>query len=65
MSRMSVDRKRAPDHDRPAGAREVDRGNDVVAAPGAIYRYWRQGKTGGRLPYLLVVGTLPGVVAGS
>jgi uncharacterized membrane protein YfcA len=38
---------------------------NVIAAPGAIYRYWRQGQTGGRLTYLLVVGTLPGVVAGS
>lgn len=38
---------------------------NVVAAPGAIYRYWRQGQTGGRLTYLLVAGTLPGVVAGS
>src|SRR5580698_2216104 len=38
---------------------------NVVAAPGAIYRYWRQGQTGGRLTYVLVIGTLPGVVAGS
>ncbi len=38
---------------------------NVVATPGAIYRYWRQGQTGGRLTRLLVAGTVPGVVAGS
>jgi uncharacterized membrane protein YfcA len=38
---------------------------NVVAAPGAIYRYWRQGQTGGCLSALLISGTLPGVVAGS
>jgi uncharacterized protein len=38
---------------------------NVIAAPGAIYRYWRQGQTGGRLTVLLIAGTLPGVVAGS
>jgi uncharacterized membrane protein YfcA len=38
---------------------------NVVATPGAIYRYWRQGQTGGRLTLLLIAGTLPGVVAGS
>jgi uncharacterized membrane protein YfcA len=38
---------------------------NVVATPGALYRYWRQGQTGGRLAALLVAGTLPGVVAGS
>jgi uncharacterized protein len=38
---------------------------NAVATPGAIYRYWRQGQTGGRLTRLLVAGTLPGVVAGS
>src|SRR5579863_9471196 len=38
---------------------------NVVATPGAIYRYWRQGQTGGRLTRLLLAGTLPGVVAGS
>ena len=38
---------------------------NVVATPGAIYRYWRQGKTGGRLAVILTAGTLPGVVAGS
>lgn len=38
---------------------------NVVATPGAIYRYWRQGQTGGRLAVVLVAGTLPGVVAGS
>jgi uncharacterized membrane protein YfcA len=38
---------------------------NVVATPGALYRYWRQGQTGGRLSAVLVAGTLPGVVAGS
>jgi uncharacterized protein len=38
---------------------------NVVATPGALYRYWRQGQTGGRLAVVLVAGTLPGVVAGS
>lgn len=38
---------------------------NVVATPGAIYRYWRQGQTGDRLARILVAGTLPGVVAGS
>jgi uncharacterized protein len=38
---------------------------NVVATPGALYRYWRQHQTGGRLTRVLVAGTLPGVVAGS
>jgi uncharacterized protein len=38
---------------------------NVVACPGAMWRYWRQGQTGGRLAGLLIAGTLPGVVAGS
>jgi uncharacterized protein len=38
---------------------------NVIATPGALYRYWRQGQTGGRLALVLVAGTLPGVVAGS
>ncbi len=38
---------------------------NVVATPGALYRYWRQGQTGGRLAAVLIAGTLPGVVAGS
>src|ERR1700722_7108503 len=38
---------------------------NVVATPGAIYRFWRQGQTGGRLTRVLVAGTLPGVVAGA
>ena len=38
---------------------------NVVATPGALYRYWRQGQTGGRLTWLLLAGTLPGVIAGS
>jgi uncharacterized membrane protein YfcA len=38
---------------------------NVVATPGALYRYWRQGQTGGRLTGLLVCGSVPGVIAGS
>jgi hypothetical protein len=38
---------------------------NVVATPGALYRYWRQGQTGKRLAVLLIAGTLPGVIAGS
>ena len=38
---------------------------NVVASPGAIWRYWRQGQTGGTLTWLLLAGTLPGVIAGS
>ncbi|MDR2988443.1 MAG: sulfite exporter TauE/SafE family protein [Nocardiopsaceae bacterium] len=38
---------------------------NVVATPGALYRYRQQGQTGGRLAFLLAGGTLPGVVAGS
>jgi uncharacterized protein len=38
---------------------------NVVATPGALYRYWRQGQTGGSLALILIAGTLPGVIAGS
>jgi hypothetical protein len=38
---------------------------NVVATPGALYRYWRQGQRGGRLALVLTAGTLPGVIAGS
>jgi uncharacterized membrane protein YfcA len=38
---------------------------NVVATPGALYRYWRQKQTGGRLALMLIAGTLPGVIAGS
>src|SRR6201987_4998407 len=38
---------------------------NVIATPGAIYRYWRQGQTGGSLAVSLIAGTLPGVIAGS
>jgi uncharacterized membrane protein YfcA len=38
---------------------------NVIATPGALYRYWRQGQTGGQLALVLVTGTLPGVIAGS
>jgi len=38
---------------------------NLVSTPGALYRYWRQGQTGGRLALVLIAGTLPGVIAGS
>jgi hypothetical protein len=38
---------------------------NVVATPGALYRYRRQGQTGRRLAWILVAGTTPGVIAGS
>ena len=38
---------------------------NVVATPAALYRYWRQKQTGGRLALVLITGTLPGVIAGS
>jgi uncharacterized membrane protein YfcA len=38
---------------------------NIVATPGALYRYWRQKQTGGRLAVVLIAGTLPGVIAGS
>jgi uncharacterized membrane protein YfcA len=38
---------------------------NIVATPGGLYRYWRQGQKGGRLSLVLIAGTLPGVIAGS
>ena len=38
---------------------------NVIATPGALYRYRRQHQTGGRLALLLTGGTVPGVIAGS
>ena len=38
---------------------------NVIATPGALYRYWRQHQTGGALASLLIAGTVPGVIAGS
>jgi hypothetical protein len=38
---------------------------NIVATPGGLYRYWRQGQTGGGLARMLIAGTLPGVIAGS
>jgi uncharacterized protein len=38
---------------------------NVVATPGALYRYARQRQTGGRLALQLIAGTLPGVIVGS
>jgi Sulfite exporter TauE/SafE len=38
---------------------------NIIATPGALYRYRRQHQTGGRLALLLTGGTVPGVIAGS
>lgn len=38
---------------------------NVVATPGGLYRYWRAGALAGPLAGTLVIGTLPGVVAGA
>jgi len=38
---------------------------NIVATPGALYRYWRQKQTGGALTRVLLAGTIPGVVAGA
>ena len=38
---------------------------NVVSTPAALYRYRRQHQTGGRLALLLIIGTVPGVIAGS
>src|SRR3954451_19107915 len=38
---------------------------NIVATPGALYRYWRQRQTGGSLTRVLLAGTIPGVVAGA
>jgi uncharacterized membrane protein YfcA len=37
---------------------------NIIATPGALYRFWRQRQTGGQLTGLLIAGTVPGVVAG-
>jgi uncharacterized membrane protein YfcA len=33
---------------------------NVVATPRALYRYWRQGQTGGRLALVLIAGSASG-----
>jgi uncharacterized membrane protein YfcA len=38
---------------------------NIVATPGALYRYWRQHQTGGALTRVLLAGTIRGVVAGA
>ena len=38
---------------------------NVVATPGALFRYRRQHQTGGQLTAVLLIGTVPGVVSGS
>ena len=34
---------------------------NIIATPGALSRYWRQGQTGGQRARLLLAGTVPGV----
>jgi uncharacterized membrane protein YfcA len=38
---------------------------NVLATPGALARYWRTGQLRSRLSWLLLLGTLPGVVVGA
>lgn len=38
---------------------------NVVSAPGALWRYHRQGRRPGRLTVLMLAGTLPGVLGGA
>jgi uncharacterized membrane protein YfcA len=38
---------------------------NIVATPGALFRYWRQQQTGGTLTRVLLLGTLPGVIVGA
>jgi uncharacterized membrane protein YfcA len=38
---------------------------NLIAIPGALVRFRRAGRLGGRLLHLLVLGTLPGVIAGA
>ena len=38
---------------------------NVVATPGALWRYWQLGQLRGSLPARLIAGTLPGVVIGA
>jgi uncharacterized membrane protein YfcA len=38
---------------------------NVAATPGGLLRFWREHRLGGPLTGLLVVGTLPGVIAGA
>ena len=38
---------------------------NIVATPGALWRYWRQGQRGGSVIRPLLLGTVPAVVAGS
>ena len=38
---------------------------NLIAIPGALTRFWREGRLGGPLLALLVIGTLPGVVVGA
>jgi len=38
---------------------------NLIAIPGALLRFQREGRLGGPLTRLLVLGTLPGMVAGA
>jgi uncharacterized protein len=38
---------------------------NVIAVPGGLLRFWREGRLFGSLAWLLVAGTLPGVIVGA
>jgi uncharacterized protein len=38
---------------------------NLIAIPGALLRFWREGRLTGSLTCLLILGTLPGVIAGA
>ncbi|OQX62146.1 MAG: hypothetical protein B5M56_07265 [Desulfococcus sp. 4484_241] len=38
---------------------------NIVAIPGGVYRYWREGRMVWPLAWIVVAGTLPGVLVGS
>ena len=37
---------------------------NLVAIPGGVYRYWREGRLFGPLAWTLIIGTLPGILVG-
>lgn len=37
---------------------------NIVAIPGGAYRYWREGRLFGPLAWPLIIGTVPGILAG-
>ncbi|MCK4911500.1 MAG: sulfite exporter TauE/SafE family protein [Thermodesulfovibrionales bacterium] len=37
---------------------------NIVAIPGGVYRYWREGRLFGPLAWPLIIGTVPGILVG-